>query len=119
LDFFPSLIRDPGVKKAPDPGSATLVKTSSFEHTPTEKAQKTWGDVTKKANPVAKRSGVKYGNAISMNTYYTACCHMPKSFFFSQERIFMIFPFLRCALHLIAVAKSAKITSTYFLLSHN
>ncbi len=30
----------------------------------------------------------------------------------------MIFPFLRCGLHLIAVAKSAKITSTYLIFSN-
>jgi hypothetical protein len=29
----------------------------------------------------------------------------------------MIFPFLRCGLHLISVAKSAKITSTYLIFS--
>jgi len=30
----------------------------------------------------------------------------------------MIFPFLRCGLHLIAVATSAKITSTYLIFSN-
>jgi hypothetical protein len=29
LDFYPSLIPDPGVKKAPDPGSATLLKMNA------------------------------------------------------------------------------------------
>jgi hypothetical protein len=30
LTFYPSRIPDPGVKKAPDPGSATLLKTLQF-----------------------------------------------------------------------------------------
>jgi hypothetical protein len=30
LDFYPYRIPDPGVKKAPDPGSATLPKTKIF-----------------------------------------------------------------------------------------
>jgi hypothetical protein len=33
LDFYPSWIPDPGVKKAPDPGSATLILTrNSYIH---------------------------------------------------------------------------------------